>query len=120
MAQRFDIGSGNPASSPVFIGTDITLQFSMTTATNVSGWTVVLTFKKNASDNTPIKQYSTATGGLSITDGANGVWSAPMSRADTLLFAPPGTYVYDLERTDNGSATVLSYGFFQTDRKVNS
>lgn len=120
MAQKFDIGSGNVASAPVFSGTDITLQFSMTPVTNVTGWTVLLSFKKNVSDNTFIKQYATGSG-VTVTDVGNGVWSVNISRADTLLFTVvPGTYCYSFERTDSGFATVLVYGAFQVDRKVNS
>lgn len=116
MAEQTNIGS---PTQPVFSGTAIVLQFSMTPVTNVTGWSVLLSFKHTVNDTIFIKQYTVGTG-IVVTDVVNGVWSVPMSRADTLLFAAPGTYVYSFERTDNGAETVLAYGKFQVDKKVNS
>lgn len=120
MAQRYDIGF-DAATGPVWSGTAIAITFAMTTPTNISGWNVLVSFKRTASDNAFIKQYSTALANVTVVDAVNGVWSISMSRTDTLLFTgTPGVYVYSFERTDGGSETVLSYGQFKVDRKVNS
>lgn len=119
MAQHFDIGALNTLTGPVFSGTNITLQFTMTPATSVAGWGVALTFRQTVSSNAIIKQYTTGGGGITITDSTNGVWSVQMSRADTLLFGTSGTYAYDFKRTDVGSEAVLTYGAFQVSQTVN-
>ena len=110
MAVRYDIGS---QTDPVWSGTAVSITWTLTPTQNTAGWTTLVTFKRTASDNSAIKTYSP--GGSN-----NGVWTITMTRADTLLFAQPGTYVYSLERVDTGQEAVLTYGNFQVDRKVNS
>ena len=108
MATRYDIGT---ASNPVWAGTTISITFTLQPTQSTAGWNTLVTFKRQRSDNAPIITYAP-------TVVTTGVWTIVMSRADTSLFAAPGTYTYDFERTDAGFEAVLTYGSIQFDRKV--
>lgn len=112
MAQRQDLtndGNGNP----FYIGTSLTITFRMIPVTNIFGWTTYVTFKRNITDTTYIKQYTPTT-----VDVTTGIVSITMSAADTQLFAAPGTYQYDWERTDSGAEAVMTIGTIQFAQKV--
>lgn len=110
MATRFDVGT---VTNPVFAGTTISITFTLSPTATTTGWNTQVTFKKQRTDNAPIITYTPSQSSV-------GIWTIVMAEADTSLFASPGTYVYDFERTDVGFKAVLTYGFIQFDQKVNS
>lgn len=114
MAEKVDIGDLNSPGGPIFGGTNVTFQFTLTSPRNVSGWTVRLYIKQQATDTTALLTKTPT-----AIDVVNGIWTQTLTKADTLFLTnSPGTYVYSFERIDNGAEDVLTYGKLQITRKV--
>jgi hypothetical protein len=117
MSFRFDIGT---LAQPFWIGTQNTLTFTMSNSngvplpTNVVGWTMLFTIKRQIGGSFPVVFQTTPT----TTDSANGVWQVAMTRAQTELLTQQGTYWYSLERIDVGFEDVKSYGQINAVLKV--
>lgn len=82
-----------------------TLNFTMSPVTDITGWTIVFTLKQAITDASAVLTLS-----ATIVSAAAGTFKVVMTKAH--LTKPPGVYVYDVQRTDSGSETVLSIGSF--------
>lgn len=89
----------------VYRGEDITLNFTMTPARDITGWVISLTIAKSYDNPNKLLQ-ATAT----ITSGPNGTFSVILTSAQ--LNINPDKYVYDVFRTSPGNARILSIGDF--------
>lgn len=98
MAQPQDIG-------PIYRGEDVTLNFTMTPLTDITGWTMSFRVKAKLEDASVLLGPINA----SITTAAAGTFSVPLTAAQTSTL-PVGTYDYDVWRTDSGSAATLDLG----------
>ncbi|HYM24440.1 MAG TPA: hypothetical protein VEU08_14590 [Vicinamibacterales bacterium] len=92
-------------------GEAVTLAFTMTPVTDITGWTITFTLKRNQTDPTPILTIAAV-----ITNGPNGTFTVSLTKAQTNMQA--GTYQYDIQRTDAGSEAVLSIGTFTITQEV--
>jgi hypothetical protein len=63
---------------------------------NLSGWLIEIAFKKQANADAA-KFLSSATGGITITDAANGIWQINAFTIDM----SPALYLYDIKTTDS-------------------
>lgn len=114
----------------LFIGTDFTFNFTVlnaaeTEAQDVSAWAVSWMLKSdpNISD-ASASVTKTSGSGISV----SGTWNAtPASSTQRLVVVledtdtsslTPGTYYWELKRTDAGSETVLGYGLLSLVRGV--
>lgn len=97
MAQIQDLG-------PIYRGEDVTLVFTMTPTTDITGWTISTRVKQTATDPTSLVSAS-----ATITNAAAGIFTVALSAAQTNLL-PAGQLPYDVWRTDSGSAAALSVG----------
>jgi hypothetical protein len=107
MAQLNNIGGTN---SP-FKGEALTLSFTMTPVTNITGWTITFTLKRAQTDPVAVKTQAAV-----IVSGPAGTFTVSLLKADTNI--KPGTYYYDVQRTDGGSEAVLSIGTFTITQEV--
>lgn len=92
-----------PNDLACFRGEDITYTFTMNPVEDITAWTIAFTARRLMTDATAL---FTIAG--SVTDASGGVFTIPLSAANTSQ--APGQYVYDIWRTDSGSATPLSIG----------
>jgi hypothetical protein len=101
----FYLGAGVSvqANIPFFQGEDLTLYFTLTPLTDVTGWTIVSTLKDKLGGTV---QFNPA---ITITDAGRGKFQAVWTRAQTGALAV-GDYVWDVRRTDAGNNTVLAHG----------
>lgn len=98
MAQPQDIG-------PIYRGEDVSMTFTMTPTTDITGWTMSFRLKAQISDASVLLGPVNAT----ITTAAAGIFAVALTAAQTLTL-PVGTYDYDIWRTDSGSAATLDLG----------
>lgn len=97
----------------IFRGEDVTLNFTAyttdtgSTAQNITGWTIVFTVAEVSNSTSKL---ITASG--SITVAASGTFSVSIADTDTDNIAP-GTYFWDVWRTDAGLERCLGYGAFR-------
>lgn len=87
----------------IYRGEDVDLDFTMSPVVNVSGWTIAFNVKSASS--------ILVTKAGSVTDGAAGEMQVSLSDAETDPLVP-GTYLYDLWRTDAGAERALAVGNF--------
>lgn len=78
------------------------------TIQNITGWSIQFVLHQTNSEVT-LFSYSTAQGGVTITDGANGVLTVDIEGTDTSGL-PEGNYVYKIARSDPGAITILTTG----------
>jgi hypothetical protein len=89
----------------VYRGEQVSLNFSMVPAASIVGWTIVFTVARKA--NSPSKlitQVATAV------DSATGTFTLALTEEQTDL--TPGTYSFDVWRTDEGYEQVIAIGPF--------
>lgn len=87
-------------------GEDLSLVFTLTPLTDITGWTIVFTAKTAPESTTSLLSISG-----SVTTAASGIFTVPVTAAQTLGLTA-NTYAYDIWRTDSGSAAGLSIGSF--------
>lgn len=98
-----------------FIGEDKTLPVTIyqadgTTAQNVTGWTISFLVKKNQTDaDLSAKVTKTTVSGIALTTPLSGLVTITVADTDTDAIAP-GSYWYEIKRTDAGFETVLTQG----------
>ena len=90
----------------VWRGEDITLDFTMVPARDITGWVISLTIAKNFNNPNKLIQV-TAT----VTNGPLGTFSVILTSAQ--LDIEPGNYVYDVFRINPGFNRILSAGQFE-------
>lgn len=110
MAIRQDIADNDFVS-----GDDKTLRFTITddgtsagTPVNITGATITFKVTSGPTSTTAIIEKSTA-GGITITDGPNGVCTVALVAADTAALA--GDYWYELQVVDaSANTTTTTFG----------
>ncbi len=96
------------------VGEDVTATVTFTTVTAIAGWAIKFTVQ----DRDGNVQFTKVTGGgITITDGVNGIFTVAILRADTSSLAA-GSYRYDIWRTDSGSERELTAGEYRLNRSV--
>lgn len=92
-------------SISIYRGEEVTLHFSMVPPRDITGWVISFTVAKNY--NNPSKLFQiTAT----ITSGPNGTFDVIITSIQSDI--EPGTFVYDIFRTNPGFLRILSVGEF--------
>lgn len=81
-------------------GQDLTVTVTLSTPTNVSGWTGTATLRAYAGG--PALATKTTSSGITVSDSATGVFVISFSAADLTL--APGAYVWEFDRTNPGFA----------------
>lgn len=94
-----------------FRGEAVTLQFTLVPTTDITGWTMTFTLKRDAQDPSALLSVSGV-----ITSAAGGIFT--VSLTGTQLTLDAGIYVYDVWRTNSGYETVLSDGTFTVKQPV--
>ncbi len=90
-----------------FEGEDIQINYSPTTVTNITGWTldaILYTF----SGGDPLLE-KTIGDGITVTNAALGEFNIFYASADTTNYGGRTLYL-EIRRTDSGDNTVLAYG----------
>lgn len=91
----------------LYRGEDITITVTMSPPTNVSGWTFALSVKRRYEDSTTLISKTSPT----IVNATSGIFRFSLASADTFnANVSTGDYVYDVQRTNSGSQTVLCAG----------
>jgi hypothetical protein len=97
-----------------FQGEDVTVQVTVT-GVNITGWALALAVATGYGT-TPLFTKTTVSG-ITITDGAGGVFDVAIADIDTDALEAGG-YVWEAKRTDAGQETVLAYGEFELKPRV--
>lgn len=112
MATKVDIRE----SDRWFTNTDFDIKFAVkqadeTTAQAITGWALswMLKRRKVDADASALIAKTLAGGGISITDGTNGLCTVDIADDDTVSLRG-GAYYHELKRTDAGLETVLCSG----------
>jgi hypothetical protein len=97
-----------PGTDPITVyqGEDVTLNFTMSPLEDVTGWTLLFTVETD-----PETPKLIAVAGA-ITDGPNGKMAVTLDDTTSGTDQTPGSYTYDLWRTDTDSERVLAHGDF--------
>ena len=94
-------------------GEDVTIQVSViddnAAAVNITGFNFQADIRIEREGAVQIITKSSGSG-ITITDGAGGVYEIILSSADTKKLRVPATYFWDTWRTDNGKKAQLAYG----------
>ncbi len=98
------------ANLSFYLGEDITITDQPAgTPVNITGWSIQFTLRQQPSlDSAPLVT-KTVGSGVTITNASAGIFTVQLAAADTAGLAE-GTYYYYIQRTDSGSATVLTAG----------
>jgi hypothetical protein len=96
------------ANIEFYKGEDDVLTVSMSPATNITGWTIKFTVRKNYNDPTALIT-KTVGSGITVTDATNGVFTITIASADTSGL-DLRAYAFDVQRTSAGNRTVLTIG----------
>ena len=97
----------NIANITFYKGEDVTITVTMSPATNITSWTFVFTAKDKLGGTQALQKTNAS---FTIADALNGVFRFTLSATDTGTTLSVRTYVYDIQRTNSGSATVLVTG----------
>ena len=89
-------------------GEDVTLTVSMSPVTNITGWTITFSLKKQYGDASALVS-KTIGSGITVTDAVNGDFKVAVDSADSASL-DNRAYVYDILRTNSGNKTVLTIG----------
>ena len=96
------------ANFSFYKGEDVAISDTMSPATAIAGWSLQFTVRKKFGDATALVTKTTGAG-ITITDSVNGVFKITLAGADTAGLDLTA-YVYDIQRIDSGSRTVLTIG----------
>jgi hypothetical protein len=89
----------------IYRGEKVSLNLTMTPVESIAGWTIVFTVARKA--NSPTKLITQP---ASVVDGTAGTFTLALTEEQTDL--APGTYLFDVWRTDGGFEQVLAIGPF--------
>lgn len=93
-------------------GEDVTVTVSLSPATNITGWSLAFTVKRQYGDAAALIA-KTVGSGITVVNAATGVFAVALASADTNnANVGPGAYPFEITRTDGGSRTVLTIGTF--------
>jgi len=90
-----------------FAGEDIELEVTLSPAVNITTWTLTFTLKESLTAASALVT-KTVGSGITITDGANGIFVVSLPAASTNQTARK--YVYDIWKTNSGGSAVLCNG----------
>lgn len=96
----------------IYQGAAFTVTFALSqngTPIDISGWTFESDFRDNVRDTDELVTLTTANGGWSIADAANGLVSMILLESQTEDF-PLGRVVFDVMRTDVSPGPVRLFG----------
>lgn len=105
-----------PESEYWFLGEDKSLVFTVyqsdgTTAQNITGWALSWMLKDSEYDaDADAVLTKTTDSGIALTTPLSGICTVTIADTDTSTLDAK-LYRHELKRTDDGSETVLSYGF---------
>lgn len=91
----------------VYRGEDAIISGVMNPVVNINGWTLQFTAAKKLNKVAKLIGPKSAT----IVSGPAGTYTIPLTAAETTALTP-GSYVWDLWRTDVGVAEVVAIGTF--------
>ena len=99
---------------PVYQGTHYSRMFTFrdkadNTPIDVTGWTFEAALRDNVDDAEPLLTLTSANGGMSVFDGANGRVEFIITSEQTEAL-PTGTIVFDVLRTDIDPGPVWLFG----------
>jgi len=97
-----------------FKGEDVTIEDTVT-GKNITGWALACAVARGYGQTAEFTK--TVGAGITITDGANGVFQISIDDTDTDAL-DSGGYVWDVKRTDAGQEAVLTYGDLDLKPKV--
>src|ERR1700684_4211335 len=97
------------ANIAFYRGEDVLLTVTMSPVTAILGWNLQFSLREHYGDPGSPLIVKTNGAGITLIDTTNGIFTVPLAQADTLPLAF-GAYVYDIQRTDSGSRTVLVAG----------
>jgi hypothetical protein len=98
-----------------FRGEDITLNFTLQPAQDITGWTMTFTVRDKLAGT--IQFTKTVGSGITIVDAGRGLFKVAIASADTSSLAV-GRYVWDVRREDSGSKTTLADGYLTLKQEV--
>jgi hypothetical protein len=81
---------------------DITLEFTRSAATTISGWSISAYLRKFTADADPVLTLSGT-----ITSASSGIFTLPLTSAQTEALVNQG-YQLEVWRTDSGSLTLMA------------
>ena len=90
-----------------FRGEDVTIQVTVT-GENITSWSLAFALARGHGSDSVITKVTGGTG-ITITDGANGIFEITLDDGDTDALETGG-YVWDVKRTDGGQEAVVAYG----------
>lgn len=89
----------------VYRGEDVTFNFTMNPAEDITGWNITFTLAKESNSRTKLLTKTCA-----LVIPANGTFKVDLLAAETDI--SPGTYFWDAWRMDSGSRRVVALGSF--------
>lgn len=96
------------ANVSFYKGEDVDLTVTLSPPTNITGWSLQFTLRKQYGDAAALLT-KTIGAGITVTDATNGVFKVALASADSAGLELKA-YVYDIQRTDAGNRTVLTIG----------
>ena len=97
-----------------FPGDDVSIRFTLTPPTDITGWSLTFTVRNKPGGTT---QFTKTVGsGIALTDTGRGIFTVTINSADTSSLAS-GDYEWSVKRTDAGSNVVLSHGYLYLDKE---
>lgn len=101
---------------PVKRGQSLIVTFTFDPAQSISGWALKFTLRRYPGDTASDLVSKTTSSGITITDASSGVGTISFTAAD--LNQTPGTYYWDVWRTDSGSEDPLADGTLPIEERV--
>lgn len=93
------------------VGEDVTITDTLSPITNITGWAIEFWLRRRYGDDVPLIIKRTGGAGITIDNGAGGVYSIVVGSSDTARpDVDDGAFVYEIRRTDSGQQVVLSHG----------
>ncbi len=89
-------------------GEAVTITAAPLVQTNITGWTLLATFKEKPGDNAALLTVPGV-----ITDAPNGIFTVSLTSTQTKTTLGTGLLYWDIFRTNAGSETALSVGRFE-------
>lgn len=93
-----------------FAGESVVITFTPLAATDITGWSITFTIKRNKTDaNADALLTQTIGSGLTVISLASGTFKSTITHAQTAAIGI-GPFVFDVQRTDSGSEAEMAIG----------
>lgn len=93
-----------------FVGETIEIDFTPLVTTNITGWSITFTIKRQKTDdNSQALLTQTIGSGLTVVSLTAGTFKSTITHAQTVAIGV-GPFVFDVQRTDSGSEAELAIG----------